>query len=342
MTNPARGASMRRPSVTNVAWWVPWLLAACRAAPTAAPMRAPADVPAARVLDADVAAVDAAVAPPLRFDRVVRVDRPDTGALSPRVLLVPTPGAEEPDSAEQFVPMLCYDAAARRVVANPQCASRVRVGAAVTFPDGAAARVSRAASVACEFHAGGARSRPRQPGYVLARESGALGTFAVWPSGVAAYVVSDAAAEEATQGFDALPAAERTALKATLRAAVRDEVVQALALDLDGDGRDEHVYSLSTYVPAPEDQAQPPDASICVVPGADPSHPSCFSVGGLRTPRVVAAIDFDGDASLELLLYVPGNDFLSYALWRRGPAGWVELGTNNCPGVVSRSGLRAT
>ena len=97
--------------------------------------------------------------------------------------------------------------------------------------------------------------------------------FTLWPAGVAWSFPFDEAAAALPDRFDALPEAERDALRAV------------------------------THAPA--------DAS----------------------PEVLqlVSVDLDGDGALELLMYVPGNDFSEYSLWRREGDAWRSLGSSNCP-----------
>lgn len=227
----------------------------------------------------DVVAPDAAVVAPLRIDPAVAARAPAASASTLRALLV-APPMDARGGGAQYVPMLCYDGAARRVVPSPRCAALVPAAAAVTFPSGATARIARRAALPCAYSAAydteawrPTRAQPGQPGLVLDGPAEARELFTLWPAGVAWSFPFDEAAAALPDRFDALPEAERDALRAV------------------------------THAPA--------DAS----------------------PEVLqlVSVDLDGDGALELLMYVPGNDFSEYSLWRREGDAWRSLGSSNCP-----------
>ena len=188
----------------------------------------------------------------------------------------------------QLAPVACWDAAQKKIHGGDSCLDLVTPGTGVRFDDGSTALVTgQAASNAATCGV----SR------VATVNAGDAAAFAVWP-------------DSATLGLRRLgdaghtpDAAEKQALEALARAAVPDGkqplvILQALSLDLAGDGKLERLYSVA------EDSGDPAGARFAwsALVYGDTGGLHVLESSTSKTWRVDASLDLDHDGQHELWL----------------------------------------
>jgi hypothetical protein len=240
---------------------------------------------------------------------------------------------------EVALPLACYDPVRGELLGEDECLKLIPAGASAYGAGGEELPLGPRASLECPGSGatavGLAAPRGRAgtgPSTGEARpERGAPGLW-VWPKGAGARV--ELPKTEPDKGALSLPPAERKLLAEAIRAAAPKapkgfELSQVLALDLDGDGVEDKLYSVLVRRD-PKDETYFPFSGMFLANGRSPGVLSLLDRSEYEKLRVTDVFDLDGDKKPELA--VEAAYFEGYAVTIVTLAGdkWMILGGWSC------------